>query len=142
MNILLDSSVFVAFFNKNDFFHKNTVQFIHNLSENNDVIVVLPVLVFLEVANSLSKHSVSYNSEELFDIFDRYEKFDLDYKTAKDLTLIFKRVNLKTSDAVILGSAILNNATLITWDEKLAKQAKKFTVAQTPKKFQQSISSN
>jgi len=133
MRIIFDSSVFVAFFNKNDTFHKDTVDFIHALIDKEEIVVILPVLVFLEVTNTLSKKAIKFSSEALFDIFDKYEKLDLNYETAKTLIPIFKKVNLKTSDAIILGTAVLNNATFITWDEKFKKQAEKLVATQTPK---------
>ena len=135
MRILFDSSVFVAFFNKNDIFHKDTVNFIHALIDKEEIVVILPVLVFLEVTNTLSKKAIKFSSEALFDIFDKYENLDLNYDTAKYLISIFKKVTLKTSDAIILGTAMINDAMLITWDEKFLKEARRFVEIQTPKTF-------
>jgi predicted nucleic acid-binding protein len=135
MRILFDSSVFVAFFNKNDIFHKDTVNFIHALIVKEEIVVILPVLVFLEVTNTLSKKAIKFSSEALFDIFDKYEKLDLNYETAKYLVSIFKKVTLKTSDAIIFAIAKLTDAMLITWDEKFKKEAKKLIEVQTPKTF-------
>jgi predicted nucleic acid-binding protein len=135
MKILFDSSVLIAFFNRDDIFHKDTINFINGLIERKEIIVVLPIIVFLEVTNVLSKKATKFNAEALFDIFDTYEKLDLNFETAKSLIPIFKQVHLKTSDAIILGTAIFNDAMLITWDEQLKKQAKKFVDTQTPKEF-------
>lgn len=135
MKILIDSSVFVAFFNRNDIFHNDTVNFINALIEQKEVTIVLPVLVFLEVTNVLAKKATKFNSEALFYIFDTYEKHDLTLETAKSLIPIFKQVRLKTSDAILFATAKLADAIVITWDEKFQKQAKIFVEVQTPKTF-------
>jgi len=135
MKTLFDSSVLIAFFNRDDIFHKDTVNFINELIEHKEVIVILPVIVFLEVTNVLSKKATKFNAEALFDIFDTYEKLDLNFETAKSLIPIFKQVHLKTSDAIIFASAKLEDATIITWDEQFQKEAKRLVDIQTPKTF-------
>lgn len=42
---------------------------------------------------------------------------------------------MKASDAIIFATAKLKNATLVTWDEKLIKEAKKIVRIHTPKTF-------
>ncbi|MBI3366822.1 type II toxin-antitoxin system VapC family toxin [Candidatus Roizmanbacteria bacterium] len=135
MKTLFDSSVLIAFFNRDDIFHKDTVNFISELIEHKEVIVILPVIVFLEVTNVLSRKATKFDAEALFDIFDTYEKLDLSFETAKSLIPILKQVHLKTSDAIIFVSAKLEDATIITWDEKFIKEAKRFVDIKTPKTF-------
>lgn len=135
MKVLIDSSVYIAFFKDTDVFHKESVTFIEKLSEDKDVLIVLPILVFLEITNVLYKSRGSVGEEKLLNSFNKYEKIDLNFKSAADFLLLFKKINLKTSDAIIASIAKMENATLVTWDEKLVKEAKKIVNAQTPKTF-------
>lgn len=139
MKLLIDSSVFIAFFNDADFFHKESVAFFEKLLENKNVSIVLPILVFLEVANTLKKKIGAFNEEKLLEAFNKYEKVDLNFDSAVNFLLLFKKVNLKTSDAIIAACAKLTNATLVTWDEKLVKEAKILVNAQTPTKLLRKI---
>lgn len=100
-----------------------------------DINFIVPIIVFLEVGNVLQKILPKFRNEDLIRFFEDHAIVNLDLQQAYELLGIFKNFNLKTSDAVILGSAILNNAILITWDEKLVKEAKKLVNVQTPTAF-------
>lgn len=132
MKLLVDSSVFIAFFNDADIFHKESVVFFEKLLENKNVIIVLPILVFLEAANVLSKKAGTFDEEKFLQTFSKYEKVDLSFDSSREYLLLLNHFNLKTSDAIIATCAKLTDATLITWDEKLVKEAKKLANAQTP----------
>lgn len=135
MKLLIDSSVFIAFFNDADVFHKESVVFFEKLLGDKNAIVVLPILVFLEVANVLQKKIGAFNEEKLLEAFNKYEKIDLRFESSREYLLLFNHFNLKTSDAIIAACAKLSQATLITWDEKFKKQAEKFVDLQTLTKF-------
>ena len=135
MKLLIDSSVFIAFFNDADVFHKESVVFFEKLLEDKNIIIVLPILVFLEAANVLQKKISSFNEEKLLEAFSKYEKVDLSFDSSREYLLLFNQLHLKTSDAIIAACAKLTNAALVTWDEKLVKEAKKFVDIQTPKTF-------
>lgn len=133
MKLLIDSSVYIAFFKDSDFFHKESVALIEKLSEDKKVSIVLPILVFLEILNVLYKKLGAFDEKKLLNSFNKYEKVDLDFESAVDFMLLFKKVNLRTSDAIIAACAKMEDATLVTWDEELVKEAKKLVSTQTPK---------
>ena len=135
MKLLIDSSVYIAFFRDNDVFHKESVAFIEKLSEDKNVSIVLPILVPLEIANVLYKKLSVFDEKKLLNSFNKYEKVGLDFESAADFMLLFKKINLRTSDAIIAACAKMENAAFVTWDEKLLKEAKKLTKVQTPKTF-------
>lgn len=135
MKLLIDSAVFIAHFNDKDIFHKNTVKLLESLLKIEELVIVVPVLVFLEVVNVLNKTIGKFDELKLFDIFKYYEVSDLDFEFAKMLIPFFKQLNLKTSDAIIVATAKLTDATIITWDEKLKKEAGKFIKTLTPTEF-------
>lgn len=133
-DLILDSSVYISYLNPKDVLHIETKKFIDRITSPN-VNFIVPIIVFLEVGNVLQKILTKFKNEDLMRFFDDHTIVNLDLQQAYELLAIFKNFNLKTSDAIILGTAILNKATLITWDEKFQKEAKKFVDTQTPKTF-------
>ena len=134
MKLVLDSSVFISYLNENDIFFDSTTAFIDYLVEKQEIITI-PVIVFLEVANVLTRNNRDFKEEHMLSVFSKYEMIDINLHFARFLLPLFKNFHLKTSDAIILGSTILNEAILITWDEKFKKEAKKLIDVQTPKTF-------
>jgi len=135
MKILLDSSVFISFLNDADILHNKTTALFRTLLQDKEVIVITPVLVFLEVAHILHKQINDFDEASVLTIFEKYEKIDLTFSLALEIIPFLKKINLKTSDAIFIAVAKLTKATLITWDKKLEKEAKKFIDVQTPKTF-------
>lgn len=135
MKILVDSSVFIAFFNTSDVFHKTTVALFEKLSEDKDTTNVFPILVFLEVVNVLYKRLGEFDEKSILRTFIAYETIDVTFELAQSFLSVFKQVTLKTSDAIVVATAKLTDATLITCDEQLLAKAKKFIKAQTPNTF-------
>lgn len=138
MKLVLDSSVFISYLNKDDIFFDRTIEFIDYLKDKQEIII-LPVIVFLEVANVLTRNNRHFKEGYMFSVFNKYEMIEIDLHLARLLLPMFKKFRLKTSDSIILGTAILNEATLITWDKKLEKEAKKLIDVQTPKSFLKKI---
>lgn len=131
---ILDSSVYISYLNPQDSLHEKTKKFI-NLITAPDMDFVVPIIVFLEVGNVLQKRLPQFTTENLMRFFEDHNVIGLNMEIAENLLAVFKKFGLKTSDAIILGTAILNNATLITWDEKLVKKARKLANVQTPTIF-------
>ena len=132
MKLLIDSSVYIAFLKNSDVFHKESVTFIEKLSEDKNVSIVLPILVFLEIVNVLYKKLSSFDEKKLLSSYSKYEKVDLNFESTTNFMLLFKKVHLKTSDAIITACAKMKDAILVTWDERLIKEAKKIVNTQTP----------
>lgn len=133
-SFVLDSSVYISYLNPKDVLHVETKKFIDNLTSS-DVNFIVPIIVFLEVGNVLQKISPKFRDEDLIRFFEDHTVVNLDLELAKKLLPIFKEFNLKTSDVIIAACAKINEATLVTWDEKFRKQAEKFLPSQTPKTF-------
>lgn len=135
MKILLDSSVFISFLNDADVLHNSTTALFRTLLQDKEVVIITPVLVFLEVAHVLHKQLNDFDKASVLTIFERYEKIDITYPLALKIIPFLKKINLKTSDAILIAVAKLTQAILVTWDKKLEKEAKKIVNAQTPKTF-------
>lgn len=132
MRLLFDSSVFISFLNEKDIFHKETVKFIEILSEENDIVIVVPVTVFLETVNILYKMNIDYKDQQFFEIFKRYQTVDLTFESSYSIISFFKKLNLKTNDAIIATISKITASTLITWDQKLKKEASNLVEVYTP----------
>lgn len=131
---IIDSSVYISYLNPQDALHLETKKFINSVTSP-DVNFAVPIIVFLEVGNVLQKILPKFINEDLIKFFEEHTIINLDLELAEQLLVIFKNFNLKTSDAIIAALAKMENATLITWDEKLIKEAKKFVRIHTPKNF-------
>lgn len=135
MRILVDSSVFIAFFNQSDTFHKKSVELFEKLSEAKDTTNVIPVIVLFEVINVLHKRVGEFDESRIFQLLTSYETIDLTFDIAKSFLAFFKEVDLKTSDAIVVAVAKFTNSTLITWDERLIRAAKDLINVQNPEVF-------
>lgn len=128
---ILDSSVYISYLNPKDALHDHTKKFI-NFITSPDINFLVPIIVFLEVGNVLQKTSPKFKNEDLIRFFEDHTIVNLDLELAKQLLVFFKDFRLKTSDAIIAACAKLTESTLVTWDEKLLKEAKKLANVQTP----------
>ena len=131
---ILDSSVYISYLNPQDTLHMKTKNFINSITSP-DIDFIVPIIIFLEVGNVLQKILPQFRNDDLLRFFEDHTIINLDIELAQQMLIIFKHFNLKTSDAIIVACSKMENATLITWDEKLVKQAKSLTNAQTPRTF-------
>ena len=100
-----------------------------------EVNFIVPIIVFLEVGNVLQKTLPQFKNEDLIQFFENHTIVNLDLQLARNMLVIFKDFNLKTSDAIILACAKIAKTNLFTWDERLIKEAKRFVNVQTPTAF-------
>lgn len=129
--LLLDSSVYVASLNSKDIFYKQTKKFNLKLQDQSvEVEVITPTLIILEIANVFKKPF-----EYLLPIFRANLIVELDLDLVREIIPIFKEVNLKTSDAIIVAIAKIYKAELISWDKRLIRESRKLVKAYTPKEY-------
>ena len=133
-SFVLDSSVYISYLNPKDALHTETKKFIDKIISP-DTNFIVPIIVFLEVGNVLQKTSPKFRNEDLIRLFEDHLIVNLDLGLAKKLLPIFKKFNLKTSDAIIAACTKMVDATLITWDERFKKEAEKFVAVQDPTTF-------
>ena len=127
--LLLDASVYIASLKSKDIFYKQTRKFLLSLQGKMPEIIT-PSLVMLETANIL-KTSIS----DTFLIFKDSLVVDLDLDLVREIIPFFKKINLKTSDAVIAAAAKIFKTDLISWDKKLVKESRKLVKAYTPTEY-------
>lgn len=130
-SIVLDSSVYISRLKPQDIFNSKTKDFLLRLEEKKpDIEIIVPILIVLEVANVLRKPIT-----EVILVFTGGQIVELTLDFAEKITPVFESFRLKTSDAVILASAKIHDADLISWDKKLVNEAKKLVRATTPEDF-------
>lgn len=129
--ILLDSSIYIASLNDQDFFHSKTKEFILQLErDRSDAEIIVPVLIIFEVGNILKKPP-----QDIMALFAGGEIIELTLDLAQKLIPFFKSVKLKTSDSIITACAKFYSADLISWDKRLIKEAKKLIKAYAPEDY-------
>lgn len=92
MRILVDSSVFIAFFNQSDIFHDTTVELFENLSEDKDKTNVVPIIVLFEVINVLHKRAKEFDERKVFQLLTSYEMIDLTFDMAQSFLSFSKKL--------------------------------------------------
>ena len=127
--LLLDSSVYISSLSKKDIFHRETKEFT-SLLKDEEIEIISPILVVLEVANILQKSAI-----RILSLFEESLVVDLNWNFGKQIIPFFKKVNLKTSDAIIVAVAKIYKAQLISWDKKLIRESKKLVQAYTPQEY-------
>lgn len=132
MRLILDSSVFISFFNDTDVFHRKTEAFLKKIIKKQGLVIILPVLIFLEILHILYKQLSKFDEKTVFTIFSKYEKVDISFTLVPQILPLLKELDLKTSDAIIVALTKLFDATLITWDKKIINQAKEVIKVKTP----------
>lgn len=130
--IVIDSCVFISHFGKDEFTNQSK-SFFKKISQTNTQII-LPALVAAEVLVVLRQNGAT-NLEKITQIFSQMEFSETNRETIKNLSSLLKinRPYLKTSDLIIVLTAKLNKATLVTWDKQLL--ANSFYKTITPKEY-------
>lgn len=130
--IVIDSCVFISHFGKDEFTDQSK-SFFKKISQTNTQII-LPALVAAEVLVVLRQNGAT-NLEKITQIFSQMEFSEINRETIKDLSALLEinRPNLKTSDLIIVLTAKLNKATLVTWDKQLLGNSFYKTI--TPKEY-------
>lgn len=131
--ILQDSSFIISIFHKEEPFNKGSL-FLKNYISNlkNEARIIVPTIVFFETIFKLSQIGVPEEliKEQLstFLYHDQYFNVGLVETSAFRLFKKFPRENLKgfkTSDYLILSTALAFDAHLLTYDKKLRRNAGK-----------------
>ncbi len=120
---VVDTSFVSSFFNSEDINHSKALQLAKSIYSE---YIIVPSVVIAELSTSFSKNEDFTNLilENIFDIAS--EIFPLDESNIFDY-LAFQKDranNLKALDSIILYSALVNHAELLTFDKKLKRKYK------------------
>ena len=139
--LTIDASVFVSVFNDHEVQHEVSKNFLEEVTGGRYEIFV-PIVTLFEVLQSFFR--ITGDSKAKADVLEKF----IDWNIEGNLTILpieaeflayfsahHEKFDLKTADSMIALTALKENSTLITWDEKLLKQSSKFVKSQTPKQF-------
>jgi predicted nucleic acid-binding protein len=120
---VVDTSFVSSFFNSEDINHSKALQLAKSIYSE---YIIVPSVVIAELSTSFSKNEDFTNLilENVFDIAS--EIFPLDESNIFDY-LAFQKDranNLKALDSIILYSALVSDAELLTFDKKLKRKYK------------------
>ncbi|MFA5633893.1 MAG: PIN domain-containing protein [Candidatus Dojkabacteria bacterium] len=120
---MVDTSFVSSFFNSEDINHSKALQLAKSIYSE---YIIVPSVVIAELSTSFSKNEDFTNLilENVFDIAS--EIFPLDESNIFDY-LAFQKDranNLKALDSIILYSALVSDAELLTFDKKLKRKYK------------------
>ncbi|MEK7648549.1 MAG: PIN domain-containing protein [Patescibacteria group bacterium] len=130
--LTIDSSVFLSSLLERDHYHQTSLAFFSHIHQH-PYITTLPMIVVLEIANILSKYNK--DPRPAIESLMALTILPHDQSTIEEAITIFKRLHLKTSDALVVWCAYVSESTLISWDKQLIRQAQKLIEASTPSDF-------
>ena len=133
IKLTIDSSVFLSALLEKDSFHNASLEFFDALKKS-EVTISEPITVLLEVANILIKNGVRDPSRALQSLL-QFHILPLDRSMLVDAQFVFQKCRLKTADATVVWCASVSESTLISWDGKLLREAKKLVRAQKPTEY-------
>lgn len=129
--ILVDSSVIISAFGNRDQFSGISADFFGKMETGFEIL--LPTLVFVEVAINLSKQGIS-DLDLSLDKISRLRQVALDIDSAKKSLAFLKEASLlRAGDFIIASTTAIYGATLVTWDKRLLEN--KICQAVTPAEF-------
>lgn len=139
--IVIDASVFISSFSKEEQFYKDSVALIKKIVTE-QIQVFVPMLTIFEILQSLYR-----KTQDLKKVDRAYQQL-IDLNVSQSLTIInleadflayfvthHHKFPLKTSDAVIALTASREHCPLVSWDKQLLKAASKQIETYTPKEY-------
>lgn len=131
--LTIDSSVFISALLPKDRFYDESRNFFEQIKRQ-EIIIVEPITVVLEICNILVKNGV----QDVRVVLDRLLKFhilELDKSILRDAHFVFQKCKLKTADALVVWCASVSESVLVSWDIRLLREAKKLAVAYRPSDY-------
>lgn len=123
-NVTIDSSILVSMFVKKEEKSNEARSIVHNLISHNEN-VILPNIVLIEVVSAIIRRT---NSERIaFSVFEilkntpNFNFINVDKNLAEYSCEIAVKSKLKSLDTIILSTALLYNANLISFDKALSE---------------------
>lgn len=139
MNLMIDSSVFVSSIGIDDIYTPKSRELFKKISS---VEILVPTLVIAETLRTLYKQgNAKIGSISKFLFF--LKSVDINQPLLQNIVQYLpKSALLKTSDWLIAATAKINNAVLITWDNKLLKYAGIICEVSSPEQFIMKLSAS
>lgn len=131
--LTIDSSVFISALLPKDRFYDESRNFFEQIKRQ-EVVIIEPITVVLEICNILVKNDVR-GVQAVLDRLLEFHILELDTRILQDAHFVFQKCQLKTADAVVVWCASVSESTLISWDARLLREAKKLTIAQRPSDY-------
>lgn len=125
--VTLDSSFLISFLSEDESRFRVSKKFM-DYANHKKMIFLIPMIVLIEVFHTLKRTGKFEDDNELskFESFfnsDSFKYFDLNmsfFNMFKEFPFFNK---LKTSDAIIAASALINKSILVSWDKHLLQNA-------------------
>ena len=139
MDLILDASVAVKWFNSKNEYHVEQALYIQNKMTLGEINIIVPDLFFLEVLNALITKS-GFKTEDISTIKDILIKMNLEIIHPDDLILkdsvnIASENNLTIYDALYIAVARSSDASLVTEDKKILSCISKYSFIKHIKDF-------
>jgi predicted nucleic acid-binding protein len=139
MEIVLDASIAVKWFNVRSEDNVEIALEIQRQTILNKLEIIVPDLFFLEIINAFLTRS-KFSIEDIFIIEEALHKMDLkviypDHSMLNSAIKIAHACDLTIYDSLYIGVAKFYKASLLTEDKKILKNKNKFKFINSPEEF-------
>ena len=140
MDIVVDASVAVKWFNVKDEDNVDLALEIQKQKTANEIEITVPDLFFLEIVNAFLTKSF-FNRQDVLMIEEALDKMNLvidfpDHLALKNAINIAYENDLTIYDAIYIETAISNNAMLLTEDKKILSIKNKYDFIKSLEDFE------
>ena len=141
MNIVVDASVAVKWFNVKGEDNVDLALEIQKQKTENIMEIIVPSLFFLEIVNVFLTKSL-FNIQDVLTIEEALDKMNLvvafpDHLTLKNAINIAYENDLTIYDTIYIEAAIANNAMLLTEDKKVLSTKNRYDFIKSLKEFEE-----
>lgn len=134
--LLIDASVFVSAVLESDVHHRASREFFKTLRRAEErPLFIVPATVVLEMANVLTKFGKHRQAASMAERFPILQTVAIDDTFITQAIPVLQKVRLKTADATVAISAFLHNATLVSWDRQLLREARRIVSTALPDQY-------
>ena len=140
MDIVVDASIAVKWFNVKDENNVDLALEIQKQKTGNEIEITVPDLFFLEIVNAFLTKSF-FSRQDVLMIEEALDKMNLaiafpDHLTLKNAINIAYENDLTIYDAIYVETAITNNAILLTEDKKILLTKNKYDFIKSLEDFE------
>ena len=126
MKLTFDANIWVGAYDPKDLQHAVCLDVLETVSSNSGITMVSPLLMEVEVLGSIARKT--HNAETINKVWEgmrslsRQEWLPLDEQLTAEASRCATLFCLRGADAVYVATAMLNEATLLTYDEDIIKR--------------------
>ncbi len=136
---VIDTSVFISLLIDKEPHHASAISLWDDFEGQLKPVLLFPRIVVIELMNKyyqITHEALSMNAiQEMIHSMGGAFQMDMDEELHDLASQLIPELSLKTSDLIIVAHAKLAQATLLTWDKRMIREASKIVKVMTPEEL-------